>query len=271
MGDGVGGGPGRRSVRTVEDALRLLDGMFPPSADRWSEATGGSWWDGFYTDRERGVPFFADKPDENLAGWVEGSALRPGRALDLGAGPGRNALYLASRGFSVDAVDLSEEAAGWARERAAERGLPVNVVVGDAFADGVVSGPYDLVYDSGCLHHLPPHRRVSYLALLERVLAPGGHFAVTCFAAGRMGSDEADADLYRRESLAGGLAFSPDDLRWLFQQFDEVEIRPVRAQPEHSAWFGLDFLITGLFASPARPADPGDPADPADLVGPTNG
>jgi hypothetical protein len=49
--------------------------------------------------------------------------------------------------------------------------VTVDFRCGDAFA---ATGPYDLIYDSGCLHHLPPHRRISYLALLERALAPGG-------------------------------------------------------------------------------------------------
>jgi hypothetical protein len=47
----------------------------------------------------------------------------------------------------------------------------------------VPGGRYSLVYDSGCLHHLPPHRRVSYLDLLDRVLLPGGHLGLVCFAA----------------------------------------------------------------------------------------
>ncbi len=38
------------------------------------------------------------------------------------------------------------------------------------------AGRYDLVYDSGCLHHPPPHRRVSSRNPLDRVLAPCGHF-----------------------------------------------------------------------------------------------
>nr|WP_285598609.1 class I SAM-dependent methyltransferase [Kineosporia sp. NBRC 101731] len=238
----------------MEDALRLLDSMFPTSADRWSDGAGGAWWDGFYTGRDRSVPFFENKPDENLVAHLEAGRIRPGRALDLGAGPGRNALFLASRGFTVDAIDLSDKAVAWARERAQKQGLAVNFVVGDAFqeAGGELGGPYDLIYDSGCLHHLPPHRRVSYRALLERLLAPGGHFGVSCFAAGRMGSDEPDAELYRSQSLAGGLAFSPDDLRWLFQDLTEVEIRPMLAQSGESSWFGLDFLVTALFERPSE-------------------
>ena len=90
------------------------------------------------------------------------------------------------------AVDLSGVAVAWAGERAREAGVRLRLVCGDAFArDGAeLDGPYDLVYDSGCFHHLPPHRRISYLTLVDRLLAPGGMFALTCFAAGASGRDQ---------------------------------------------------------------------------------
>ncbi|CAL9550243.1 hypothetical protein SUDANB70_04450 [Streptomyces sp. enrichment culture] len=110
-----------RSTRTVDDVLDLLDNLFAPGADRWTDR-GADWWDGFYADRSRPVPFFAAKPDAHLVSCVERGLLTGGRALELGCGPGRNALYLAAHGYDVDAVDLSPAALAWARERAAEAG-----------------------------------------------------------------------------------------------------------------------------------------------------
>ncbi|MFB7457918.1 class I SAM-dependent methyltransferase [Streptomyces sp. NPDC056188] len=262
-----------RDVRTVEDVLELLDGLFAPDADRWTGDAAG-WWDGFYADRNRPVPFFADEPDENLVEWLERGLIGGRRALDLGCGPGRNALYLAERGFAVDAVDLSPQAIAWARERAREMGLGetragetgsegagseeagvegtgagVRFLCQDAFgsAGSPLTGPYDLVYDSGCFHHLPPHRRISHLALLDRVLAPGGHLALTCFAAGAMGCELSDAELYRTSRLHGGLAYTPDSLRRIFADLTEVELRRMRDEPEDSPHFGETFLWAGLF------------------------
>lgn len=51
-----------RPVRDVDDLLRVLDEVFP-SSERF--------WDRFYEDRDRGIPFFAAKPDENLVSYVE--------------------------------------------------------------------------------------------------------------------------------------------------------------------------------------------------------
>ncbi len=281
-----------RDIRTVEDVLKLLDGLFAPEADRWTEG-GASWWDGFYGDRERPVPFFVAKPDETLVSYLDRGLIPPGRALDLGCGPGRNALHLARAGFTVDAVDLSPQAIAWAGERAREAGEDrVRFHCGDAFAltgttaaasldgtplngtplDGTpldgppsegtepdagpsdaapLSGPYDLVYDSGCFHHLPPHRRVSYLALIARTLAPGGHFALSCFASGAMGSETPDADLYRGSGLGGGLAYTPQSLRRIFVGLTEIELRRMRDEPPRSASFGEPFLWSALFRRPA--------------------
>ncbi|QCD55597.1 class I SAM-dependent methyltransferase [Streptomyces hawaiiensis] len=241
-----------RNIRTVDDVLALLDGLFAPETDRWTER-GADWWDGFYTDRSRPVPFFVAKPDESLVAAVERGQVRGRRALDLGCGPGRNALYLAARGFDVDAVDLSSAAVDWGRDRARAAGAEgVRFHCGDAFvlAGRELTGPYDLVYDSGCFHHLPPHRRVSYLALLERLLAPGGLFGLTCFAAGAdgMGSELSDADFYREAAgLRGGLAYTPEALRGIFSGLTELELRRMRDEPEESERFGESFLWTAFF------------------------
>ncbi|MCH0568988.1 class I SAM-dependent methyltransferase [Streptomyces sp. MUM 136J] len=238
-----------RSIRTVEDVLELLDDLFTPDADRWTNGAA-AWWDTFYADRSKAVPFFQAKPDENLASYLDRRLITPGRALDLGCGPGRNALYLDSLGFQVDAVDLSPTAVGWAEERARETGAHIQFHRGDAFAlaGTELTGRYDLIYDSGCFHHLPPHRRISYLALLDRLLAPGGYFALTCFTGGESGGSELpDAALYRDARLHGGLAYTPHSLRRIFSAFTEVELRLMRDEPTGSAYFGEPFLWTALF------------------------
>ncbi|MGK5446739.1 class I SAM-dependent methyltransferase [Streptomyces radiopugnans] len=261
-----------RTVRTVEDVLALLDGLFASESgtDRLATGDGKNFWDRFYADRSRPVPFFVAKPDENLAAYLDQGLIAPGRALDLGCGAGRNALFLASRGFEVDAVDLSPMAVAWGEDRAREVGVDVRFLCGDAFtlAATELSGPYDLVVDSGCFHHLPPHRRISYLSLLDRVLAPGGHLALTSFAAGEggMGSELADADLYRKRGLQGGLAYTPESLRWVFSDMVEVELRRMREEPPESALFGVTFLWTALFRRGAASAISGDVRPVHDLA-----
>ena len=66
-----------------------------------------------------------------------------GRALDLACGTGRNALFLAGRGFSVDAVDISPEALAIARTRSA--GLPIRWLERDLDDAFEPSDGYDLI------------------------------------------------------------------------------------------------------------------------------
>lgn len=64
-----------------------------------------------YSDRNRPIPFFVNTPDENLVQYFKNNWIAPGgKVLELGCGPGRNAIYFAKQEFEVDAVDLSEEA-----------------------------------------------------------------------------------------------------------------------------------------------------------------
>jgi len=231
-----------RWVRTSDDVLAMLDGWFTPEVS----------WDDFYADRSRNIAFFVPKPDENLMAHVESGLIPAGRALDVGCGPGRNAIWLASAGFDVDAVDLSPRALEWARERAEQAGVQVRFHCGDLFSLPLPSGQYDLVYDHGCLHHLPPHRRVSYLALLDRVLRPGGYFGLACFAAGQMGSEVPDEQLYRDGTLHRGLAFTPDSLRAIFADLAEIELRPMRTRAPADPAFGESFLLTALFRRPRQ-------------------
>lgn len=251
-GTGSGGERCHRWVRSMDDAVELLDLLFDEAADRWS-SRGAGWWDAFYADRERPVPFFQDAPDESLVAWQHAGLLDVTDGtdvLELGCGPGRNAIWLAGLGGRVDALDLSGEAVQWARERAAAADVVVRFEQADIFTWDPPHR-YDLVVDSGCFHHLPPHRRATYLALLRRVLRPGGRFALACFAddgpEGLTGTTASDVDLYRTGSLHGGVAYSADDLRAIFAAVDEVEIRRMQSRSGDDDAFGQDFLWAALF------------------------
>ena len=91
----------KETINSYEDLLVMLDALL-------REPT--NFWDDFYSNREKDIPFFANKPDENLVGYFENVLTgTSGKALELGCGPGRNAIYFAEKGYAVDAVDLSEQ------------------------------------------------------------------------------------------------------------------------------------------------------------------
>ncbi|MEP7023662.1 MAG: class I SAM-dependent methyltransferase [Actinomycetota bacterium] len=233
-------------VYSVQDLRAMLDDLL---ADR-----GGAWWDGFYTDRARQIPFFVEWPDENLVQWFGQGLLRPGRVLELGCGNGRNAVYLSAQGCQVDAVDFSARAIGWARERAAAAGAQVSFQCGSIFDAGFADGSYDLVYDSGCFHHLPPHRRQDYVELVLRVLPPGGGYGLVCFRPDG-GSGRSDQQVYEQRGLGGGLGYTRERLQALWDgRLDIRQLRQMRHPAADEALFGEDFLWALLAGKPDQPA-----------------
>ena len=73
------------------------------------------------------------------------TALAAGRAIDLGTGEGRNAIWLAERGWQVTAVDFSAAGLARAGRLAAERGVSVDWVQADLLDYQPAPGRYDLV------------------------------------------------------------------------------------------------------------------------------
>lgn len=98
-------------------------------------------------------------------------------ALEIGCGTGPLCCLLASRGFDVEGIDISETAIAVANREAAERGLSVRYRVGDVCARELESQRYDLVVDGHCLHCIVTDQdRRHVLANVRRALRPGGCF-----------------------------------------------------------------------------------------------
>lgn len=228
------------TISSYDDVVEMLDSLLREPTDFWNE---------FYEDRDKKIPFFVNKPDENLVSYFENQFMQPGNVLELGCGPGRNALYFAEKGCTVDAVDLSEESLRWAEERANEKEVSVNFIHKNIFELQLKKETYDIIYDSGCFHHIAPHRRMSYLSLLSHSLKPGGYFAITCFVKGGElgGADITDWEVYRRRSLQGGLGFTEESLRTIFNRFEVVEIRRMKDLENDQECFGTSALWTALF------------------------
>ena len=224
-------------LRSKEDVYRMLDDLLQkPDAE---------WWNRFYTDKGRPVPFFRCVPDENLHSYARDNIFRPGRVLDIGCGNGRNAIYLAKSGFTVDAIDFSQESIDWAKENAKKEHARVNFICDSIFCYTAVPGQYDYVYDSGCLHHIKPHRREQYLGIVSGLLKPDGYFSLNCF--NPKGSAPAtDYTVYRDCSMHGGMAYSEEKLRVILEDFFEIlTFREMREITDEEL-FGKDFLWTVL-------------------------
>ncbi len=101
------------------------------------------------------------------------SNFRRGRALDVACGAGRNALYLASEGFDVDAIDISDIALQRASETARSRKLSVNWIAAD-LDSGL--GTCAEVADSYALIVCVRYVNLPLISELIELLADGGVF-----------------------------------------------------------------------------------------------
>ncbi|WP_457596604.1 class I SAM-dependent methyltransferase [Hydrogenimonas sp.] len=95
-----------------------------------------------------------------------------GKALDLACGGGRNALFLARKGFEVDALDISEVAIASLAERS--RGLPLKARVADLDDFIPPRGRYGLIVMTNFLDR-------KLLRHVVEALAPGGILIVETY------------------------------------------------------------------------------------------
>ncbi|MGI8973400.1 MAG: class I SAM-dependent methyltransferase [Gaiella sp.] len=138
---------------------------------------------------------------------AEVGELPPGRALDVGCGEGRNAVWLAYHGWRVTAVDFSEVALEKGRRLAASRDIHVEWVLADVCDYRPATDEFDLV--AVLYFQLPEDERRVVLHAAAAALAPGGLLFVlghdtTNLTSGHGGPQDARV-LFTPEDLVGDL------------------------------------------------------------------
>jgi len=114
---------------------------------------------------------WSGRPNPQLV--AEAAELAPGRALDIGSGEGADAVWLADRGWQVDAVDISTTALARAATHAESLGVEgITWTHLDVRAQPPAERTYDLV--SSQFMHLPADARRQLFARLAAAVAPGG-------------------------------------------------------------------------------------------------
>jgi len=138
---------------------------------------------------------------------AEADGLTPGRALDLAAGEGRNAVWLAERGWEVDAVDFADAGLQKGRRLAGRRGVEVHWIRADLERYAPERRAYDLVIIFYL--HLPWARLRPVLRRASSAVAAGGTFLLvghdrTNLEQGHGGPKNAQV-LYGADDVAGEL------------------------------------------------------------------
>src|SRR5271166_626094 len=132
-----------------------------------------------------GIPWDIEQAQPRLME-LEALGAIAGEVLDVGCGLGDNAIFPASRGYSVTGLDGSAAAIERARTRAAQEGVQVTFGIADATDLAGYAGRFDTVIDSALYHCLDEDGRRSYAAALHRATRPGARLHLFCFSDGNV-------------------------------------------------------------------------------------
>ncbi len=129
-------------------------------------------WDERYSTADL---VWSEGPNQLVADLV--TPLAAGRAVDLASGEGRNAIWLATRGWQVTAVDFSSVGIEKARRRAAEQEVDITWIVADLTSDHVLpERAFDLALIAYL--HLPTSQLHHVLGAAARSLVQGGRLLI---------------------------------------------------------------------------------------------
>jgi SAM-dependent methyltransferase len=189
--------PAAEALLALRRPLRWIDGAHLDAGPLETGPSRGRLW----------------RPAALLAEWID--RLPPGRALDLGCGSGRDAVFLAEHGFEVTAVDRLPDALARAEALAARRGVSIRTARVDLRGGSLpAAGPFEAVC---CFYFLPAWRWPA----VAGALSPGGTLLIEAFTeehAARFGRPGAAHRVVRAGQLAAafsGLDVLLDRRLWL--------------------------------------------------------
>lgn len=179
-------------------------------------------FDQFYQNVET---VWGEKPDLLLADLLPD--VERGRALDLGAGEGRNALYLAQQGFDVTAIDIAPTAIQKCLDRARLHNVPVRAEARNLLDVEIAPDSLALVVSAMALQFVKPSESVRVIERIKAGLRPGGMVYLTVFstddpAYARMSQSQPEVEprTYFNERMGSYVHFfEKDELLGAFEGF----------------------------------------------------
>lgn len=127
---------------------------------------------------------YGTQPNEFLASVA--NMIPPGRVLSLAEGEGRNAVYLAGRGYDVVAVDASAVGLEKAKQLAKERGVRISTQVADLNGFQIEPESWNGIVSIFC--HLPAAVRATLYRAAVHGLKPGGVFVLEAYTPAQLKS-----------------------------------------------------------------------------------
>jgi SAM-dependent methyltransferase len=129
-----------------------------------------------------GAVWTSKDPRPELVELVKSGKIKPCRTIDIGCGEGFFSIYLASKGFDVLGIDISDKAIGYARDNATKAGIKAEFRQLDFYNLQSLKERFDLVLEWSILHMILPPRREEYIRIVADVLNPGGKYLSVSFS-----------------------------------------------------------------------------------------
>ena len=183
---------------------------------------------------------YGTEPNDFLRAQVD--RLPPGRILCLAEGEGRNAVFLAERGFTVTAIDQSGVGLQKARRLAEGRGVTIDTIVADLADYDIEPGAWDGIVS--IFAHMPQAARQHLHGEVVTGLRPGGVFILEAYRPEqleyRTGGPPMVELMMDLESLRA-------ELEGLDFEFAEETVRDIQEGPLHQ---GLGAVVQVLARRP---------------------
>jgi len=187
-------------------------------------------WDSFYKENKvEEMPWYEKNLDPDLEYQINSMNLTKGKFLDLGTGPGTQAIQLDKLGFEATGSDISKSAIDKAQQLSSNASFVVDDFLNSSFPDNA----FDFILDRGCFHVFEPSLRKDYLNQLKRILKDDGILFLKVMSIEEKGLPENE----------GPYRFSEQEVLDTFEKdFEIIEIKP-------TVYYGtLEPLPKALFA-----------------------
>ncbi len=185
-------------------------------------------------------PWDTAQPEPLLVEFVTSGGVTPTRALEIGAGTGTNAIWLAERGVNVLGVDISPLAIERAQAKLEGGATGCRFATWDFLAAPPPEGPFQFVFDRGCFHVFDElDERQRFATQVAAALAPRGLWLSLI---GSTEGEPRDVGPPRRSAREVILTIEP--------VLEIVELRSAAFRGDAKAWFCLSRQRT----VPAQPS-----------------
>ena len=166
-------------------------------------------WETLYKNQQvESMPWYNESLDADLEEELEKRKINQGKFLDLGTGPGTQAIKLHERGLNVTATDLSETAIKKAQgiyNSNNNNSKKVEFRVDNILNSNLKENEFDYVFDRGCFHVISINDRKRYIMQVTRILKDNGILFLKCFSDKEQGEE-------------GPHRFSKDKLKEIFEK-----------------------------------------------------